>query len=66
MKSAGIHGQILDVTCLDDGAKLVQQIVQDHGRLHCLINNAGISSTTPASAYITGKCLVVDGGLTSM
>lgn len=51
MKSASIHGQILDVTSQDDGAKLVQQIVQDHGRLHCLINNAGISSTTPASAF---------------
>lgn len=51
MQDSGIHGRVLDVAAADQAAPLINEIVEKHGRLHCLINNAGISSTTPASAY---------------
>lgn len=51
MQGNGVNGRLLDVASHDQAAPLINEIVERHGRLHCLINNAGISSTTPASHY---------------
>jgi 3-oxoacyl-[acyl-carrier protein] reductase len=51
MEGSGIHGRLLDVASPDQAAPLIDEIVKRHGRLHCLINNAGISSITPAAHF---------------
>lgn len=37
------HPMVFDVTKLDEGVKLIEEIYQKHGKIDCLVNNAGIS-----------------------
>jgi 3-oxoacyl-[acyl-carrier protein] reductase len=46
-----INGRICDVRQPGAVQSIIQEIRNSHGRLDCLINNAGISSTTLASRF---------------
>lgn len=49
MKKAGIEGRVNDITGDDRIKDVISEIKTKHGKLDVLINNAGISSHTPAS-----------------
>lgn len=51
MSAFGIQGRVADATDPDAMPGLMDEIMQKHGRLDCLINNSGISSDTPASFF---------------
>src|SRR4051812_23938148 len=44
----GVHAVPCDVTDSDDRERLVDTVIERHGRLDGLINNAGIGATAPA------------------
>jgi NAD(P)-dependent dehydrogenase (short-subunit alcohol dehydrogenase family) len=44
----GVHAVACDVTEADDRERLVDAVMQRHGRLDGLINNAGVGATAPA------------------
>lgn len=50
MEEFGVHGRVADVRDRAAAEALVGEIIGKHGRLHCLVNNAGMLSSTPASA----------------
>ena len=43
MQDGGVHARVLDVKEFEAGKELIQEIVKEHGRLDCLVNNAGVS-----------------------
>jgi len=45
---AGCQGHVLDVTAGNSGEQLVDALVKQHGGLHILVNNAGITRDTLA------------------
>lgn len=47
----GIEGRVLDVREPGAAATIIAEIIARHGRLDTLINNAGISSHTPAGSF---------------
>jgi 3-oxoacyl-[acyl-carrier protein] reductase len=49
MKDTKIEGRAADVNKMNIMKKLIAEISEKHGRLDCLINNAGTSSNRPAS-----------------
>ncbi len=51
MKSAGIEGRVADVSKSGTMLPIIEEIKQKHEKLSCLVNNAGIASNTPASAF---------------
>jgi len=51
MEGSGIHGSIADVRSPGAIDMIIKDIRNKHDRLDCLINNAGVSSTTPASRF---------------
>lgn len=51
MKDQKVQGRTADVSRPGAVAEVIDEIVKSHGKLDCLINNAGISSNTPASAF---------------
>ena len=51
MADAQIRPCVIDVTRPNMAREVIDDIRAEHGRLDCLINNAGISSNTPASAF---------------
>lgn len=51
MQSEGIIPVVLDVRKEDGALEIISQIREKHERLDCLINNAGIATNTPASAF---------------
>lgn len=50
MTDAGMHPLVYDLTN-GDPAELIRQILERQEKIDCLINNAGISSSTPASGF---------------
>lgn len=50
LKDLGIHPIKLNVREREDCAKAIQLILEKHGRLDVLVNNAGIASNLPAKA----------------
>lgn len=50
MAGAGIQGRAADVTAAGAVATVIDEIVAKHGRLDCLLNNAGIASNTPSGS----------------
>jgi len=42
-----IEGLVLDVTCLDDAKAMVKGIIERHGRIDALVNNAGVIYSEP-------------------
>ncbi len=51
MEAAGIRGRVADVSEPGSTEAVVREILEAHGALDCLLNNAGISSRTPASRF---------------
>lgn len=51
LEGSGIIGRIADVRKEDVIHEIISEIVSKHGRLDCLINNAGISTNTPAASF---------------
>ncbi|MBI39859.1 MAG: short-chain dehydrogenase [Leptospiraceae bacterium] len=51
MQDGGVQGRVLNVQEFEAGKELIQEIVKQHGSLDCLVNNAGVSSNTPASGF---------------
>ncbi|MBE7437092.1 MAG: SDR family oxidoreductase [Spirochaetales bacterium] len=51
MEGSGIHGSIADVRSPGAIDMIIKDIRSQNGRLDCLVNNAGVSSTTPASRF---------------
>jgi 3-oxoacyl-[acyl-carrier protein] reductase len=51
MNGSGLEGRVADVS--KDGTMLpiIEEIKSKHGKLDCLINNAGIAVNTPASGF---------------
>lgn len=50
-KGRPAHLRAFDVASRPDWLSLVKEIGEAHGQLDCLINNAGISSNTPAGSF---------------
>lgn len=42
-----MEGHVLDVTCLDDTKAMVKGVVERHGRIDVLVNNAGVIYSEP-------------------
>ena len=51
MKTTGIRGLVYDIREKDKVEQTLKQIISEHGRLDCLINNAGVTSHTLAVGY---------------
>ncbi|MBL8019524.1 MAG: SDR family oxidoreductase [Leptospirales bacterium] len=51
INAAGANGRVADVTDPAAMPTLIDEIVQKHTRIDCLINNSGVSSDTPASFF---------------
>lgn len=51
MKSSGIEGRVADIKKPGVMAPIIEEIKSGHGKLDCLINNAGIAVNIPASAF---------------
>ncbi len=51
MQQSPIEGRVVDVRQTDAIHLFLNEIVEKHGRLDCLINNAGIASNRPASSF---------------
>jgi NAD(P)-dependent dehydrogenase (short-subunit alcohol dehydrogenase family) len=56
-----IHCAGRDVSKAHHVDAMVEQIVQKHGRLGCMLNNAGVESRE--CSYAAGHPLVADGGV---
>src|ERR671910_129579 len=44
----GVHAVACDVTDADDRERLIETVMDSHGRLDGLVNNAGVGATAPA------------------
>ncbi len=51
MAGEKIEGRPADVTQPGSMADIINEITEKHGKLDCLINNAGIAANTPASGF---------------
>ncbi|TGN20335.1 SDR family NAD(P)-dependent oxidoreductase [Leptospira idonii] len=51
MAKEGINGVVIDVRSEKDAYNEIGKIREKHGKLNCLINNAGIATNTPASGF---------------
>ncbi|GBF51320.1 short chain dehydrogenase [Leptospira ryugenii] len=51
MSQSGISGEVMDVRSETDAFRIIGMIREKHGKLDCLINNAGIATNTPASGF---------------
>jgi len=51
MQGEGIYPLVFDVRSQDQALEIITKIKSTHGKLHCLINNAGIATNTPASQF---------------
>src|SRR5829696_1998484 len=62
----GVHAVACDVTDAGDRERLIETVIERHGRLDGLVNNAGVGATAPAlkmSAEVFAR--VVDVNLTA-
>lgn len=50
MTELGVQGRVADVRDKGAAVAILDEIIERHGRLDCLINNAGLLSSTPAGA----------------
>ncbi|MBX7058989.1 MAG: glucose 1-dehydrogenase [Leptospirales bacterium] len=55
MAAAGMHGRAADVSQPGAVAAVIEEIVARHGRLDCLLNNAGVASNTPSGGMKEGE-----------
>jgi 3-oxoacyl-[acyl-carrier protein] reductase len=51
MKEAGLEGRVADIKEKGSMSPIIEEIKTKHGKLNCLINNAGIAVNIPASAF---------------
>lgn len=51
MKEAGLEGRVADIKEMGSMSPIIEEIKTKHGKLNCLINNAGIAVNIPASAF---------------
>jgi 3-oxoacyl-[acyl-carrier protein] reductase len=51
MAGSGIHGRAADMTEPGAIGAVIQEVYEKHGRLDCLINNAGIATNTPSMGF---------------
>ena len=51
ISGSGINAMVADVKQPGAVREVIDEIRKEHGILHCLVNNAGISSKTPASSF---------------
>ncbi|MCE9499492.1 MAG: SDR family oxidoreductase [Leptospira sp.] len=51
MNDSGIQGRVADITKPGSMTPIIDEIRSKHGRLDCLINNAGYATNKPASAF---------------
>ncbi len=51
MAAEGLQGRAADVALPGTMDPIIEEIRKKHGRLDCLINNAGIAANTPASGF---------------
>src|SRR5215207_11236938 len=62
----GVHAVACDVTDAGERARLVETVVERHGRLDGLVNNAGMGATAPALRTSTEAfARVIDLNLTA-
>ena len=50
LAAANLNPVMLDVTSQSEFTSVIQSIIEKHGRLDVLVNNAGVASNTPASS----------------
>jgi 3-oxoacyl-[acyl-carrier protein] reductase len=51
MKGTGIEGRVADISKAGTMLPIIEEIKAKHGKLDCLINNAGIAVNTPALGF---------------
>ncbi len=51
MRTAGVEGRMANVTRPGDIGAIIEEIISVHGRLDCLVNNAGVAADIPASSF---------------
>ena len=51
MLEEGIQGRVADISKPGSMTAIIDEIKSKHGKLDCLINNAGIAVNIPASAF---------------
>lgn len=51
MKSENIEGRIVDFTKDDSLKPIIEEIKNKHGKLDCLVNNAGLAMNVPAAFF---------------
>jgi 3-oxoacyl-[acyl-carrier protein] reductase len=51
MKGTGIEGRVADISKAGTMAPIIDEIKSKHGKLDCLVNNAGIAVNIPAVAF---------------
>lgn len=51
MKNSGIEGRAANLNSEDAFTPIIGEIIQKHGKLDCLINNAGVAGNKPASYF---------------
>ena len=51
MKGTGMEGRVADIKLAGSMTNIIDEIKSRHGKLDCLINNAGIAVNIPASAF---------------
>lgn len=67
MKGEKIYGRAADISKAGTILPVIEEIKKSHGRLDCLINNAGIASNTPASAMKDDEMYkIIDTNFTGM
>lgn len=51
LKGTGIEGRVADISEPGSMTMIIEEIAKKHGKLDCLINNAGVASNRPAAFF---------------